>query len=118
MVYDYCNTVYLTFVPLCVIKRFLDTFYGSTALVSQDILVVEVQRSTQTLHTRYDSSGRGIGPSQTSDNAQHSKRDRIHAPGGIRTYNPSKRTAADPRLRPRDHCDRHFSSLIMGNFHR
>ena len=45
MVYDYCNTVYLTFVPLCVIKRFLDTFYGSTALVSQDILVVEVQRS-------------------------------------------------------------------------
>jgi hypothetical protein len=27
----------------------------------------------------------------------------IHAPGGIRTVNPSKRAAADPRLRPRGH---------------
>jgi hypothetical protein len=32
----------------------------------------------------------------------------IHAPGGIRTRNPSKRTAADPRLRPRGHWDRHW----------
>jgi hypothetical protein len=30
----------------------------------------------------------------------------IHAPCGIRTHNPSKRAAADPRLRPRDHWDR------------
>jgi hypothetical protein len=30
----------------------------------------------------------------------------IHATGGIRTRNPSKRTAADPRLRPRGHWDR------------
>jgi hypothetical protein len=30
----------------------------------------------------------------------------IHAPGGIRTHNPSKRTAADPRLRHRGHWDR------------
>jgi hypothetical protein len=27
----------------------------------------------------------------------------IHALGGIRTHNPSKRAAADLRLRPRDH---------------
>jgi hypothetical protein len=26
----------------------------------------------------------------------------IHAPGGIRTHDPSKRSAADLRLRPRD----------------
>jgi len=26
-----------------------------------------------------------------------------HAPGGIRTHNPSKPGAADPRLRPRRH---------------
>jgi hypothetical protein len=26
---------------------------------------------------------------------------KIHAPGGIRTHNPTKRSAADPRLRPR-----------------
>jgi hypothetical protein len=30
----------------------------------------------------------------------------IHSPVGIRTRNPSKRAAADPRLRPRGHCDR------------
>jgi len=30
----------------------------------------------------------------------------IHAPGGIRTRNPSKRAAADPRLRARGHRER------------
>jgi hypothetical protein len=29
----------------------------------------------------------------------------IHPPCGIRTHNPSKRTAADPRLIPRGHWD-------------
>ena len=31
---------------------------------------------------------------------QHSQETDIHAPGGIQTRNPSKRLAADPRLRP------------------
>ena len=35
---------------------------------------------------------------ETSDNTQHSKETDIHAPGGIRTRNSSKRVAADPRL--------------------
>jgi len=42
------------------------------------------------------------------------KRD-IHAPGRIRTRNPSKRATADPRLRPRGQLDRlskYYSSLI------
>jgi hypothetical protein len=30
----------------------------------------------------------------------------IHAPGKIRTHNPSKRAAEDPRLRPHGHWDR------------
>jgi len=30
----------------------------------------------------------------------------IHPPGGIRTCNPSKRTAADSRLKPRGHQER------------
>ena len=34
------------------------------------------------------------------DNIQHSKQTDIHATGGIRTHNPRKRAAADPRLRP------------------
>ena len=49
-----------------------------------------------------DSSGRGIGPSQSllPDNTQDSQQIDIHAPSGIRTRNPTKRAAADPRLRP------------------
>jgi hypothetical protein len=36
----------------------------------------------------------------------HSQETDIHAPGGIRTRNPSRRAATDTRLRPRDHWDR------------
>jgi hypothetical protein len=32
----------------------------------------------------------------------------IHAPGGIRIHDPSKRAAADPRLKPHGHWDRRF----------
>jgi hypothetical protein len=34
----------------------------------------------------------------------------IHAPGGIRTHDPSKRAAEDPRLRPRGHWVHHDSN--------
>jgi hypothetical protein len=34
------------------------------------------------------------------DNTQHSQETDIHAPGGIRTHNPSKRTAEDPGVGP------------------
>jgi hypothetical protein len=34
---------------------------------------------------------------------QHSQETNIHTPGGIRTHDPSKRAAENPRLRPRDH---------------
>jgi hypothetical protein len=37
---------------------------------------------------------------------RHSQETNIHAPGGIRTYDPSKRSVADLRLRPRGHWDR------------
>ena len=39
----------------------------------------------------------------------------IHDPGGIRTCNPSKRKAVDPRLRPRGHSDRPEKSVIKIN---
>jgi hypothetical protein len=50
---------------------------------------------------------------QTSDNTQHSQATDIHDPRGIRTRNPNKREAADPRLRQRGHWDlnRDISSL-------
>jgi len=63
---------------------------------------------TQAHHTRKYSSGQVISPTQRPlpDNTQHSKETYIHAPGGIKTRNPSKRAPADPRLRPVGHWDR------------
>ena len=37
----------------------------------------------------------------------------IHAPGGIRTHNLNRRAAADLRLRPRGHWDRHRMLLVL-----
>jgi len=36
----------------------------------------------------------------------------VHAPGGIRTHNPSRQAAADLRLRPRGHWDRQHKIFI------
>ena len=51
-----------------------------------------------------------ISPSQRplSDNTQHLQETNIHAHGGIRDHDPSKRAAADPSLRSRGHRDRMF----------
>ena len=65
---------------------------------------------TTTRHTRYDSSGRGISSSRpVPNNTQHSQETNIHAPGGIRTHNLSKRAAAELRLGLGDHWDRHLA---------
>jgi hypothetical protein len=37
----------------------------------------------------------------------------IYASGGIKTRNPSKRAAANPRLRPRGHWDRHVNEVLL-----
>jgi hypothetical protein len=60
-----------------------------------------------TRHSRYDSSGRVISSSQRPlpDNTQHAQQTNIHARGGIRTHDCSRRAAVDPRLRSRGHWD-------------
>ena len=63
---------------------------------------------TQTRHTRQDSSGGVVSPTQRPiPNTQHSQETDIHATGIIRTRNLSKRVDADLRLRPRCHWDLH-----------
>jgi hypothetical protein len=54
---------------------------------------------SSTQHSRYDSSGWGIGRSQRPlpDNTNTVQETDIHAPGGIRTQDASKRSAADLR---------------------
>ena len=61
--------------------------------------LLRLHEHTLTHHTRQDSSGR-ITQIPLLVNTQHSQETDIHDPGGIRTRNPSDRTAADPRLRP------------------
>jgi hypothetical protein len=52
------------------------------------------------------------------DNTHHSQQTSIHAPGGIRAHNLSKRAAVDLRFRPRGHWDRQWQSylLLFGGF--
>jgi len=44
---------------------------------------------------------------------QHSQPTDFHAPDGIRTHNPGKRAAADPRLGPRGHWDRQSLNIYV-----
>ena len=73
----------------------------------QDLLTVKASRSHW--HTTFgrtppdEWSARRPDLYQTTHNI-HNRH--IGAPGGIRTRNPSKRAAADPRLRQRGHWDR------------
>jgi hypothetical protein len=67
----------------------------------QGHLIREASKSV-THHSRQDSSGRRIGPSQTPlpDNTQHSQEADIYAPGGIRTNNHSTLSATGIGNRP------------------
>ena len=80
------------------------------------LLILEVSRShTTTHHSRWDSPGRVISSSQrpVPNNTQHSQQTDIHAAGGIRTHDLSRRAAADLRLRPRGHWDRHLIYIYI-----
>ena len=62
--------------------------------------ILDVSRSHTTMHhSRYDSSGRVISLSQRPlpDNTRHSQQTNIHAPGGIRTHDLSRRAATGHR---------------------
>jgi hypothetical protein len=65
---------------------------------------------TTTRHSRVDSSGRVIISSQrpVPDNTQYTQQTNIHASGGIRTHDRSRRAAVDLRIRPRGSWNRHI----------
>jgi hypothetical protein len=76
-------------------------------LVGQSHLIIEASRSHSDTPHSVGHSGRVISQTQRPlpDNTQHSQEADTHVAGGIRTRNPSKQTAADPRLRLRGHWD-------------
>jgi len=102
----------------------ISAIFFSVALrpnASHCVLILEVSRShTTTHHSRYDSSGREISSSHRPlpDNTQHLQQTNIHAPGGIRTHDLSRRAAAHLRLRPRAYLDRHISEKFQSQTQR
>jgi hypothetical protein len=90
-------------------------FGRETPQVDQGLLIHEVSRShSDTPHsvgliwTVIRSSQRPL-----PDNTQRPQQTNIYALGGIWTHNPSKRAAADPRLRPRGHWDRRRDKTVV-----
>ena len=84
------------------LRRIMSYIYGAP--------ILDVSRShTTTQHSRYYSSGRVISSSQRPlpDNTRYSQQTNIHAPGGIRNHDLSRRTASELRVRPRGHWDWH-----------
>ena len=68
-------------------------------------------------HTTLSRTPLGAGSAHIKDlyphNTQHSQQTDIHAPGGIRIPNPSKRAATDPRLI--SHCHWIWQILYVGS---
>jgi hypothetical protein len=88
----------------------------STACVLSLIILNGIHTHTHT-HTQEEFFWRRIGPLQrllylTTHKTQHRH---IHAPGGARNINPSKRAATDPRPKPRGHQDRQIVFLDFEN---
>jgi len=52
-----------------------------------------------------------VAETSTWQHTQHSQQTNIHANGGIRTHNLSRRAAADLNLRPRGYWDRPYLIL-------
>jgi hypothetical protein len=77
-------------------------------LVGHSLLIVEALRSHLDTPHSVGLLWTSNHPDAETSTWQHTtlKETDIHAPGGIRTLNPSKRAAADPRLRTCGHWDR------------
>jgi hypothetical protein len=78
------------------------------ALLGEGLLITDASRSQSDIPHSVGLLWTGDQPNaQTATwNTQHSQETDIQAPGGIRTQNPSKPAAANPRLRPRGHWNR------------
>jgi choline dehydrogenase-like flavoprotein len=57
-----------------------------------------------------------VGSRDLPDNSQHTQQTNIHATGGIRTHDRSRRAAVDQRLRQRGYWDRLDSDLLILNY--
>jgi hypothetical protein len=86
--------------------------------VGHSLLIVEVFTITLRHTTLGTTPGRMVSPAQrpVSDNTQYSQGTDIHALGGVRTRNPSKREVPDTHLSPRGHRGQHVRTYTW-DFH-
>jgi len=114
--YHYINTPYLYSV-ICYRPRSVYTliYFPMTyhPLLGQGLLIIEVSRSYSDTHTHTHTLSRTSMDERSNRcrhlylrNTKYSQETDIHAPGGIRTRNPTKQAAADPLHRPQGHWDR------------
>ena len=98
----------LTWVQEYHIRHVRIFFHGTTAPSGQGPPHYRLHYHTQTHHTRQDSPGQVISPTQKSqaDNIKHSQETVFHALGGIWTQNSTKLTAPHTGLRWSGHWDR------------
>jgi len=100
--------IFISLAYISTVSELLPSPITQQPLMGQDILFVKVSRS-------YSDTPHSVGLLWVSDQPcarnstclqQHSQETGNHYTSGIRTRNPSKRTAADPRLRPCNKWDR------------
>jgi len=97
-------------VTLFVIPFFIFLPCSNIPPMDQGLLIIEASRShSDTPHSVGYLWNSDLPDAETSTWQHTTLTTNIHALGGIRTHNPSKRAAADPRLRPR----RHWVRLIF-----
>jgi hypothetical protein len=103
--------------PVCSLK--IKTIRGSFFFMTQQplegysLFIIRLHD-----HTRLDSSGRVTSCAQRPlpDSTAHLQDTDVHAPGRIRTPNPSKRATADRRLTPCVYCVRQVEVQLHSFF--
>jgi hypothetical protein len=100
-----CSLVYsITFPPK---HCYISFSMAQQPLVGHGLIIIEASHSHS--DTRHSVRLLWTSDQPDAENSiwQHTTltKDRHPCPGEIRTYNPSKRTVANPRLRPRGHWD-------------
>jgi len=99
-----CNAVIIMGTELLGAVNFLkgvSFFYGSTAIAGLGFLIVKILRSHwDAPHLVCTPPNKWLDSRRDLYLTTHTLTRDVHAPGEIRTHNPSMRAAADPRLRP------------------
>jgi hypothetical protein len=110
-------------VPLPIMSRLSYSSYicsislrHNSTLVDQDLLIIEASRSDSDTPQSVGflwTSTQPDGETSTWQKIHHSQETDFQAHGGIRTRNPKKGAAAEPRLWPRGHRSWLFVSLVQ-----